>query len=371
MRIAMLGVKTLPSASGVEKVVEEVGSRLVARGHEVTVFTRAHLAQSESCEYRGIQVRPTWSIATKHLDAVTHAVTAALSLAGRTDILHVHTTNFAPAIAISKFRGIPVVVQSHGLDWRRAKWGAGASAYLWASDATSRRWSDSVVVVSRTLEDAYKGRTGREPVYVPNGVSKWPEESRGLLAPFGLKDRRYVLFAARLVPEKGCHFLIEAFNKLNPPDVDLVIAGEDLYNGDYSQSLKRHASSRVHFVGAVLGAQFRSLVQHAEVFVLPSEIEGLSTGLLEAMAAHRCIVASALPENIEALGDTGLTFSVGDVDRLAHALSIVIADPPLRRHMGDAAAARVCQLYDWDRSTQQLESIYKRVLRSTHRICES
>ena len=231
MRIAMLGVKTLPSASGVEKVVEEVGSRLVSRGHEVTVFTRAHLARSESLEYRGIQIRPTWSIATKHLDAVTHAVAAALSLGGRTDILHVHTTNFAPAIAISKFRGIPVVVQSHGLDWRRAKWGAGASAYLWASDATSRRWSDSVVVVSRTLEEAYKARSGRAPLYVPNGVARWSQESREVLAPLGLNGRRYVLFAARLVPEKGCHYLLEAFDRIRPADVDLVIAGEDSTTG--------------------------------------------------------------------------------------------------------------------------------------------
>lgn len=364
MRIAMLGVKTLPSASGVEKVVEEVGSRLVARGHEVTVFTRAHLARSESRNYRGIEIRPTWSIATKHLDAVTHAVAAALSLGGQTDILHVHTTNFAPAIAISKVRGIPVVVQSHGLDWQRAKWGLGASAYLWASDATSRRWSDSVVVVSRTLEDAYKARPGRSPIYVPNGVARWAPESRERLASLGLGNRRYVLFAARLVPEKGCHDLLEAFARVCPPDVDLVVAGEDLYNGAYAQNLKSHAGPQVRFVGAVLGAEFRALVQHAEVFVLPSQIEGLSTGLLEAMAARRCIVASALPENLEALGDTGLTFPAGDVEQLANALQAALADGALRERMGAAAATRVSQRYDWDRSTRQLESIYERLMRS-------
>jgi len=364
MRIAMLGVKTLPSASGVEKVVEEVGSRLVARGHEVTAFTRAHLARTDSREYRGIQIRPTWSIATKHLDAVTHAVAAAVSLEGKTDILHVHTTNFAPAVAISKIRGIPVVVQSHGLDWRRAKWGFGASAYLWASDATSRHWSDSVVVVSRTLEEAYKARSGRAPIYVPNGVAKWPAEPRDAIAPLGLSGRRYMLFAARLVPEKGCHLLLEAFSRLQPPDVDLVIAGEDLYNGEYAQSLKKYASPRVHFVGAVLGSAFRALVQHADVFVLPSEIEGLSTGLLEAMSARRCIVASALPENVEALGETGMTFPAGDVNQLTNALKTALADSALRDHMGHAAAARVSQLYDWDRSADLLEAIYKDVLRS-------
>jgi glycosyltransferase involved in cell wall biosynthesis len=218
-------------------------------------------------------------------------------------------------------------------------------------------------VVSRTLEEAYKARPGRSPVYVPNGVARWPDESRELLAPLGLAGRRYVLFAARLVPEKGCHYLLKAFERVRNADVDLVIAGEDLYNGPYAQQLKSRAGARVHFLGAVLGAQFRALVQHADVFVLPSEIEGLSTGLLEAMAARRCIVASALPENIEALGDTGLTFPTGDVDRLADALNLVLTDAPLRSHMGDAAAVRVSQMYDWDRSTDLLESVYRRVLR--------
>jgi glycosyltransferase involved in cell wall biosynthesis len=227
------------------------------------------------------------------------------------------------------------------------------------------------VVVSRTLEEAYKARAGRSPVYVPNGVARWPAESRDALGPLGLKGRRYVLFAARLVQEKGCHFLLEAFDRIRPPDVDLVIAGEDLYNGAYAQSLKRNAGPQVHFLGAVLGTAFRALVQHADVFVLPSEIEGLSTGLLEAMAARRCIVASALPENLEALGDTGLTFPAGNVERLERALRLVLGDGPLREHMGDAAAARVSQLYDWDRSTELLESIYEGVLRTTRGLRES
>ena len=172
-------------------------------------------------------------------------------------------------------------------------------------------------------------------------------------------------------PKRDVTFCWRHSTRLRPADVDLVIAGEDLYNGSYAQSLKRHAGPQVHFVGAVLGARFRALVQHADVFVLPSEIEGLSTGLLEAMSSRRCIVASALPENLEALGDTGLTFPVGDIEQLAQALKTVLDDGPLREHMGDAAGARVSQLYDWDRSTQLLESIYEDVLRSGRRIQES
>lgn len=358
----MIGVKTLPSASGVEKVVEEIGSRLVARGHEVTVFTRAHLSTDGSREYRGMRVQPTWSIPTKNLDAVTHSVAAALALAPDTDVVHVHTTNFAPAIAISRLRQIPVVVQSHGLDWRRAKWGKAASAYLWASDAVSRHWSHGFLVVSRALEHAYASRAGQPPIYVPNGVARWTPESRTQLASLGLDGRKYVLFAARLVPEKGCHLLLKAFEQLRPENTELVIAGDDMYRGSYAEGLKASAGPHVHFVGAILGAQFRALVQHAEVFVLPSEIEGLSTGLLEAMAARRCIVASDLPENREALGDAGITFPSGNADALAGALASALKSESMRAQLGAAAARRVFSLYDWDMSTTLVEKTYEAAL---------
>ena len=358
----MLGVKTLPSASGVEKVVEEVGSRLVQRGHEVTVFTRAHLAgTNQPSEYRGMQVRPTWSVPTKHFDAATHAVAAALAMSGKTDVLHVHTTNFAPAVALAKLRGIPVVVQSHGLDWKRSKWGRLASTYLQSSDALSRHWSDALVVVSRTLERAYGEMSGCSPIYIPNGVARWDAESKSALAPLGLADKRYVLFAARLVPEKGCHVLIEAFRRLAPADVELVIAGDDLYDGAYARQLKDSAGGGIRFVGAVLGPAFRALVQHAEVFVLPSDIEGLSTGLLEAMAAGKCIIASDLPENMEAVGDAALSFPAGDAEQLAARLSRALADPALREAMGAAAARRVFGEYDWDASTRLLERTYQQI----------
>jgi glycosyltransferase involved in cell wall biosynthesis len=364
MRIAMLGVKTLPSASGVEKVVEEVGSRLVLRGHEVTVFTRAHLAGTRrTSHYQGMLVRPTWSLPTKHLDAATHALAAAIAMDAKTDVLHVHTTNFAPAIAISRFRGIPVVVQSHGLDWRRAKWGKLASAYLQGSDTLSRHWSNSLVVVSRTLEKAYAERSGCAPTYVPNGVARWAPEPKQLLSALGLGDKRYILFAARLVPEKGCHHLIEAYRRLAPANVELVIAGDDLYDGAYARELKGCAGQGVRFVGAVLGATFRALVQHAQVFVLPSDIEGLSTGLLEAMAARKCIVTSNLPENLEAIGDAGLVFPAGDAGKLADALANALANSTLRTTLGEAAARRVFEQYDWDASTRMLEQTYERILK--------
>jgi glycosyltransferase involved in cell wall biosynthesis len=355
----MLGVKTLPSASGVEKVAEEIGSRLVERGHEVTVFTRAHLSDGSPRRYRGMHVRPTWSVPSKHLDATTHAVAAAIQVGRRFDVLHVHTTNFAPAVAIARLRGVPIVVQSHGLDWRRAKWGRAASAYLHASDAISWQWAHRFLVVSKVLEQAYAARGGARPVVAPNGVATWTAEPRDLLRGFDLVDRRYILFAARLVPEKGCHTLLEAFARLQNPGVHLVIAGDDLYQSSYSRELKRMTAPNVHFVGAVLGAPYRALVQHADLFVLPSEIEGLSTGLLEAMANGRCIVTSDIPENREAVGEAGITFRTNDVHDLTKQLAFALEDPIRRAAYGERAKRRAAAHFSWDASAQIIEEVYR------------
>jgi len=360
MRIAMLGVKQLPSASGVEKVVEEVGSRLVERGHAVTVFTRDHLSHDRAPSYRGMRLRPTWSIPTRHLGASLNAIAAALSVHPDTDVVHVHTTNFAPAVGILRVRGIPVVVQSHGLDWQRAKWGRGAAAaYFQASDSFSRLWSNGFVVVSETLELAYREGGGQPAICIPNGIAASPAESREQLAAFGLAGRRHMLFAARLAPEKGCHVLLEAFARLGRDDIDLVVAGDDVHEDEYSRALRAQAGPRVHFVGAVLGAPFRALVQHAEVFVLPSELEGLSNGLLEAMAAGRAIVATDLPENREALGNTGKLFPVGDPTALEQVLGALLDDPAKRAALGDAARRRVFARYDWDATTAIVERTYR------------
>jgi glycosyltransferase involved in cell wall biosynthesis len=117
----------------------------------------------------------------------------------------------------------------------------------------------------------------------------------------------------------------------------------------------------VRFVGAVLGSQFRALVQHAEVFVLPSELEGLSTGLLEAMAAARCIIATNLPENIEAVGDAGLLVPPGDPAALAAALDTALSCAQERQRLGNAAQRRAVGLYDWERTTNQFEQVYEHV----------
>ncbi|MBE3145273.1 MAG: glycosyltransferase, partial [Planctomycetes bacterium] len=135
MKIVMFGVKGMPCPAGAEKVAEYIATRLVKLGHEVTVFVRPHYTPVEVKEYQGVRLVHLPSIPTKNLDAITHSFAATFAtLRIRPDIAHIHGIGNSIFAPILRAAGIKVVVQSHGLDWQRAKWSKFARAYLRLAD---------------------------------------------------------------------------------------------------------------------------------------------------------------------------------------------------------------------------------------------
>jgi glycosyltransferase involved in cell wall biosynthesis len=163
------------------------------------------------------------------------------------------------------------------------------------------------------------------------------------------------------VPEKGCHYLIEAFKRLNTGH-KLVIAGGSSHTDTYVEEL--HALAGDHpgilFTGFVSGQLLAELLSNAYLYVLPSEIEGLSISLLEAMSYGRCVVTSDIPENVGVTrGEYGYSFRNQDVGDLAQTLEQLLSNPEQVRETGVAARAHVQDRYDWDRITEQTEAVYR------------
>jgi glycosyltransferase involved in cell wall biosynthesis len=142
------------------------------------------------------------------------------------------------------------------------------------------------MVVSQTLQQYYRQRYNRDTVYVPNGATLAPARMPRRLSEWNLRPDNYVLFLGRFSPEKNCHLLIEAFENIHT-DMKLVLAGGSSHSDGYVKSLSRHESERVRFLPWVSGRDLEELLGHAALFVLPSELEGLSLALLDAMAAYR------------------------------------------------------------------------------------
>jgi glycosyltransferase involved in cell wall biosynthesis len=364
LRIAMIGVKNIPHPGGIENVVEELGTRLARMGHEVTVYVRPHYTQNIKSEYRGMHLQYFPSIPTKHFDAITHSLLSTLHAMARRnlDVAHVHSIGLSPFALPLRLRGIATVVQSHGLDWQRDKWGFLVKSYLRASDRGAVALPNVTTVVSRKLKRYYETRFHRTVTYIPNGVDspvrKAPDEIRRL----GLRGDDYILFASRLVPEKGLQYLLDAYKMIRNAGKSLVIAGDSNYGDRYAAELKRQANPDILFLGFVRGQLFEELLSSAYLYVLPSEIEGLSTGLLQAMAYGNCVLVSDIEENLEVIGESGVSFRRADVGDLREKLEFLLQRNDLVCEYRTKAQSHVQRHYSWNYVAQEYERLYYRLV---------
>jgi glycosyltransferase involved in cell wall biosynthesis len=244
-----------------------------------------------------------------------------------------------------------------GLDRQRKKWGWLASAVLRLGESASVRLPDATMVVSRTLQQRYREFHGVEAACVPNGgILRQKSEPRRILE-WGLESGKYVVFMGRFSPEKGCHLLVEAFEQLET-DVKLVLAGASSYSDQYNFELRAHASERILMLDWVSGETLDELLTNAMIFVLPSDLEGLSLALLDAMGAGLCVLTSDVRENREVVDGAGFTFKRGSVADLADRLQFLIANPAIRQAAGKMAKKRIEEQYQWQTIASEIEQIY-------------
>ncbi len=374
VRIAFIGQRGVPATiGGIEHHVEEIGSRLAARGHQVTVYARANYGPERLAEHRGMRVRYVPTLPTKRLEALIHSglSTAAATLPGEHshDIIHYH------AIGPSVFSPLPralsparVVLTIHGLDQERAKWGLGARACLRAAGWISAHAPHATISVSRNLVDYYRERYGRTVHYIPNGVaSPVVREPRQITDRWGLETGDYLLFLGRLVPEKAPDLLLRAFRQVHTPR-RLVIAGGSSFTSGYVRLLNSLAAEdeRVVTTGAVQGSLRDELYSNAAAFVLPSRLEGLPLTLLEAASYRLPVIVSDIPPHLEVLSrDTpgARLFPQGDQAALSRTLGAVLAALPDERRGAAELAERVVREYDWEVATDATETLYADLLR--------
>ena len=370
MRIAFIGQRGVPATfGGIERHVEEVGSRLAERGHEVIVWCRTNYGDGGAgTEYRGMQLRYLPTIATRRLEASIPSALAALRSARGFDIVHFHAIGPGFASVVPRLGFDAAVVQAiHGLDHERDKWSRGEQRILRFGAWLSARVPDETIVVSRALQEHYREHYGREATLINYGVNR-PElvEPGPVLDSLGLRKGQYALFVGRLVPEKALDVLLRAFRAVPSPDARLVIAGGSSYTDTYVETLRALAAEddRVHMVGYRFGADLGELFTNAGAFVTASLLEGLPLTLLEAASYGLPIVASDIAPHCELLTDPGPGREIvpaGQEAPLAEALTRTLAG-------GSAVAAGAAELRDhvhaewtWDTCVDGHEAVYERL----------
>lgn len=362
LRIAMLGSKGIPAQhGGIERHVEEVAQRLARRGHRVDVFTRAYHPFREAF-FDGVRLRRRPSINTKHFDTASHTALCMLEagFSARYDLLHVH--GIGPGLFVGWTPNVRTVFTYHAQDWRQRKWGTVARWFLQRGEANAVRRADAVIAVSQLLQNYIRDTYGRHATYIPNGARDVRTSEPEALRRWRLVPDGYLLFVGRIIEDRGLGTLLDAFARV-PTTMRLVIAGDVQMPQAAFAALRARAGEAVVFTGHQTSRMLDSLYEQAFLCVHPSEVEGLPIAVLDAMGHARTVVVSDIPENLEAVGDTGVRFPVGDAAALAATLSGLLEAPERVRELGERARARARAVYDWERIARQTEALYFDLLR--------
>ncbi len=359
LRIAMIGQKGVPATyGGIEKHVEEIAGRLVQRGHDVSVFCRLYYTPA-GASFRGVHLLRRPSLHTKHLDTATHvAWSTAEAMLRRFDVVHFHALGPSLFAGLPRLTGSKTVVTVHGLDWQREKWGKTASWLLRKCEGPSVRFPNRTIVVSKTLRKYFAEQLGRETVFIPNGtVLPTPRPARKILQ-LGLEPGKYVLFVGRLVPEKGVHFLCEAFQQAKT-DMKLALVGGLSFSEDYVKLLRGYESDRIRLLDYVFGESLEELWSNAYMVAQPSTMEGLSIALLEALSYGRCVLLSDIPENTEVAEGCTVPFRSRDVNDLRDKLQMLLDDPARVKSFEALARQHMRDHYSWDKVVENTEAVYR------------
>ena len=374
LHIAMIGQKRVPSREGgVEVVVWELATRLRDRDYDVDCYNRSgyHLSAKDygripgkkGVYEDGIRILTIPTFRNGKLNAVVYSFFATIrALFGKYDVIHFHAEGPCLMIWIPKLFGIRAIATIHGLDWQRAKWGKFAAHMLKSGEKMAAKHADEVIVLSKCMQKYFKDKYGRDTLYIPNGIDKPKLLSPNIISKkYGLSKDSYILILCRIVPEKGIHYLLDAYKEIKC-DKKLVIAGGFSNAKEYVEIVEQKASEdgRVIQTGFVEGDELVELLSNAYIYCLPSDVEGMSISLLEAMSYGNCCLISDIEENLEVTeGDQYAdVFMHGDVEDLREELEKLILHPELVENYKKNSAEYICDKYNWDKMTDDTEKVY-------------
>lgn len=374
MKVAMIGHKVVPSRrGGIENVLTSLCPLLVESGVDVTCYNRStdkveneYVGTVVNKKYRNVKLKKAWTLNTRGVSAMIASFTAAISATfSNYDILHFHAEGPCAAMWIPKMFGKHCVATVHGLDWQREKWGKGfASKYIKFGERVMVKCADEIIVLSESAKEYFKETYNRETVLIHNGIEKpVKKEAQKISELYSLAKGDYICMVSRLTAEKGVHYLIDAYNKIKTSK-KLVIAGDTSDTDDYVALLKQKAANNpnIIFTGFISGDVLTEIYSNAYLVTLPSDIEGMSLSLLEALAFGNAVLCSDIPENTLVTEDKAMHFKKSDVNDLAQKLQMLCDNAEVVNNLKNDAAEFILKKYNWKDIATTTHNLYKKIL---------
>ncbi|HEV2913894.1 MAG TPA: glycosyltransferase [Pyrinomonadaceae bacterium] len=362
MRIAILGTRGIPASyGGFETFAEHLSTRLVGRGHEVTVYCRSHYVSPRQLEYHGVRLEVLPTIRHKYLDTVAHTFLSALYAIGkRYDAALICNAANAPFVPLLRWTGTPVAINVDGLEHKRRKWNWLGRRYYLLAERLATVLPNVTVTDARVIQEYYQAHYNAPSTMIAYGAEVERRADRAAVRQWRVEPNRYVLYVSRLEPENNAHLVIEGFKRVRTA-YKLLIVGDAPYAHDYIKELRQRAGRdrRIIFTGFVFGKDYRALQQNAYCYIHATEVGGTHPALLEAMGYGNCVLTLATPENIEVVGEAGIPYR--DEHDLAEHLQRVLRDGSLVSAYRNRAQARVQQYYDWERVVDRYENLFAKM----------
>lgn len=367
MRIALLGTRGVPARyGGFETAVEEIGRRLVERGHTVTVYCRG---RKEGETYLGMQLVHLPTIRVRSAETLVHTAASSLHVLIRScaDVAVVFNAANAPLVPFLHAASVPVAIHVDGLEWKRGKWGRVGRIYYLAAERMAVATGDALIVDSRAIGAYYGRRYGVPSTYLPYGAPLLEAPGSGRIEALGLEPGGYHLVVARLEPENQVGLAIEGY-RASGAKRPLVVVGGNNYGSDHVDHLHALASRYpgVRMLGPVWDQEFlNELYANAATYVHGHSVGGTNPSLLRAAAMGVPILAADVEFNREVLGPCGRYFA--SCDELAALLALAEENWAVMAAMGRDVRARITKRYRWDDVAAGYETLCDRLVQGPPR----
>jgi glycosyltransferase involved in cell wall biosynthesis len=350
VRIAILGTRGIPANyGGFETFAEELGWRLAARGHDVTVYCRSNRYPNDrSPVYRNVKRCLLPTLPLKYTDTVVHGFLSAWHAAFKPyDVVYFCNTANGLWTLIPRLFGRRVAINVDGLEWERRKWGRLGRFWHRLGARLCTIFPHAVVTDAQVIYNFYKKTFGVESYLIPYGAPTLRVETREALDRFHLQPRRYILYVSRFEPENNPDKVVRAFEQVKT-DLKLAMVGDAPYAPEFVKQVKATSDPRIVFTGYVFGKGYTELQSHAYAYVHATEVGGTHPALVEAMGLGNCVLVNGTPENLEVAGEAALPFDAHQPETLAALLQRVIDDGALAEEHRRRAVQRVQERYTWD-----------------------
>jgi glycosyltransferase involved in cell wall biosynthesis len=363
MKIAFLGSRGIPARySGFETFYEELSTRLVRRGHAVTVYNRSHFIRDVRHEYRGVRIVSLPSVPSKHLDTITHTLLSSFhALFEGYDIVYYCIVGNSPLVWIPRVAGAGVLLNVDGEDWAREKWSWFAQWYQKKCEWIATRTARVIVADARGIEERYKRLYNADTIFVPYGANVQRDNGVEALRKWNLTPGGYILYVGRFVPENAIDLLIEAYNKVRT-EKPLVIVGDAPFADAYRQKLHSLGTDKVVFTGYAFGADYAQLSSHASFYVQPSGVNGTRPALLDQMGFGNCVLVRNSEVNMEVIDGYGCYFEKNRLlESLTEKMQELVDSPETVDYFRNKVTARITRYYNWDWITGFYEDLFHRM----------